>query len=147
MDKIKNTTLPKGATKLIIHELRKAADNVNYAITETIDDALDAVHHAPNASIQITYDGEKLVVSDFGYGTGITKEVCKNIIEKFYSHHFANIGISKFGLGRNYPFATIPNHPNMTYETSIGDGIMRTVTSEIPDVDKEEWIKTFNVVL
>lgn len=141
-----NNGLPSGTTKLIIHELKKAAGSKINALTESIDDAIDAVNNTPNSTIKVTYDkdSEKLIVSDMGFGTGIEDFVCRQIISNFYSHHFTVInGIGRFGLGRFYPFATLGSNPNMYIKTSTGDGVMREVSCFIPDIEQDVWERNF----
>lgn len=133
---------PNGATELIIHELKKAVKNRINALTETIDDAIDAVNDSNSSTISITYDKETktLKVSDFGYGIGMTKDICKEIISNFYSHNFNVMGgISKFGLGRFYPFSIMGEYPNMTFKTSTGDGAMHEAHCSISDEKNETW--------
>lgn len=148
MKKLNLNGLPNGTTKLLISQLKKAARNKMYALTESIDDAIDAVNNSSASKIEITYDKSsmELTVSDMGFGgAGMNESVCYQIISDFYSHNFSTMdGISKFGLGRFYPFGILGSHPNMRFITSTGDGVMREVSCVVPDINKEVWERNVN---
>lgn len=140
MEKIisENNKLPKGTTNFIIHQIKKSAETSLFALTELIDDAIDAVRGSKNEVINITNDKHNgvLVVED--NGCGMSLEILQNILNQFESHHYADALISKFGLGRWYPIFKIPLRPNITIETSTGNGVLYKGTL---DVIGEDWNK------
>lgn len=143
MQQFLSNAIPEGGTKLLIHELRKAIQNKKNALTEIIDDAIDAVNNSPSSIINVTYDKDKrtLKVSDFGYGIGMDSKTCEAIVSKFFSHCFSVSGISKFGLGRFYAFAMLGNHPNIHFRSSTGSGSMCEAVCEVKDIEKDDWTK------
>lgn len=144
MTKINFEGYPNGTTKLIIHELQKAVQDKTNALTESIDDAIDAVNDSSSSVVNVIYDKELhvLKVSDIGFGIGMSKTVCEQITSGFFSHNFTTVGISKFGLGRFYPFAIMGDYPNMRFRTSTGDGVMREVLCSIPNIENEIWVRS-----
>lgn len=133
-----STNFPKGASDFIIAQLRKSADNSLDALTEIIDDCIEALGDNSNAKLSITHDplNRVLTIDELNNGCGMTLHTLTEFFGSFKAHNFVCNFISRFGLGRWYTIAKIPNVPNIHIDTSVGDGVLLHADFS---VDGEEW--------